>query len=209
MHLITSLNILKPLKLSSLVVMLFFFNQLSAQLLTKEQLDTCRVYTSLEQALRHPERVYILDLSKQKIKKFPQEILQFKNLNILKLNKNKLDQLPDSLSQLINIQEIELDKNNFSHFPIVLTELINLKKIIISQNEVEEIPFAIKNLKKLEHLDMWSNNLFKIPDSISELENLKVFDLRVIQFSSEEKERLEKLLPNTKIHFSNSCNCGY
>lgn len=209
MHLITSLNIPNFFKWISLIAWLLFSNQLSAQLLSKEQLDTCRVYTSLEQAIRHPERVYILDLSKQKIKDFPKEILQFKNLNILKLNKNKLEQLPDSLSQLINLQEIELDNNRFSHFPLVLTDLINLKKIVISQNEIEEIPFAIRNLQKLEHLDMWSNNLFKIPNSISELKNLKVFDLRVIQFSTEEKDRLEKLLPNTKIHFSNSCNCGY
>ena len=55
---------------------------------------------------------------------------------------------------------------------------------------------------------MWSNELVKIPDEISQLTSLKEVDLRVIQLSDREKERISGLLPNTKVHFSNSCNCG-
>ena len=66
----------------------------------------------------------------------------------------------------------------------------------------------IKNLQKLEYLDMWSNNLGSFPESLNDLKALKEFDLRVIQFTTEEKERIKNLLPNAKIHFSASCNCG-
>ena len=55
---------------------------------------------------------------------------------------------------------------------------------------------------------MWSNELIEIPDEIGQLTSLKEVDLRVIQFSDREKERISELLPNTKVFFSNSCNCG-
>ena len=41
-----------------------------------------------------------------------------------------------------------------------------------------------------------------------EFATLKEVDLRVIQFSDSEKERISELLPNAKVYFSNSCNCG-
>lgn len=55
---------------------------------------------------------------------------------------------------------------------------------------------------------MWSNELIEIPDEISHLTLLRELDLRVIQFTDREKKRISVLLPNTKIYFSNSCNCG-
>jgi Leucine-rich repeat (LRR) protein len=180
----------------------------SAQL-SQDELDTCRIYTSLESALHNPDDVYILRLPKSKLKEVPLEILQFKNLNILDLSKNKLSELPDTLAILQYLQEVDLGKNKFEVFPVVLTKLIHLKKLTLSQNMITAIPFDINQLKDLEVLDMWSNDLYVIPDSISDLKKLKLFDLRVIQFSETEKEHISKLLPNTKIEFSNSCNCAH
>lgn len=171
-------------------------------------LDTCKTFTSIEAAMKHPEEVYILNLSKNKLKVAPEVIAQMTNLRVLNLSKNKISELPASFSSLKSLQEINLDKNAFETFPIVIVEMTNLKKLVISQNDVYGIPYDIKNLQKLEVLDMWSTNLYDIPESLSELTNLKFFDLRVIQFSDEEKEHISQLLPNTKIHFSNSCNCS-
>jgi Leucine-rich repeat (LRR) protein len=177
--------------------------------LSQDELDTCRIYTTLESALANPDDVYILKLPKIKAKEFPTEILQFKNLNVLDLSKNKLSELPDTLASLQQLQEIDLGKNKFEIFPVVLTQLIHLKKLTLSQNMITAIPFDINQLKDLEILDMWSNDLYVIPDSISDLKKLKVFDLRVIQFTETEKEHITQLLPNTKIQFSNSCNCAH
>ena len=91
----------------------------------------------------------------------------------------------------------------------LLRKYVNLKKLIINQNYISNISESINNLKKLEYLDMWSNELSVIPESIKELTELKELDLRVIMFSKKEQERIQKLLPNTKVYFSNSCNCGY
>jgi len=191
----------------ALLILLAFAKGSFAQL-SQEELDTCVVYTSIESALNNPEDVYILKLNKKKYKVLPKEILQFSNLQVLELKKNKLLVLPDELSQLINLETLDLSKNQFEVFPKCITELTNLKNLNLSQNIITAIPYAINNLKKLEYLDMWSNELYVIPESISELKSLKVFDLRVIQFTDKEKSHIKKLLPNTKVHFSNSCNCA-
>lgn len=192
------------------IIILFFgiYNAGLSQTLSEEDLDTCYIFSSIEKASKTPDEVYILDLTKSKLKAFPLEILSFKNLNVLKLGKNRISSVPEGISKLIYLQELDLGKNRLEEFPGDIVELVNLKKLVLNQNYIEGIPYMIKNLQKLEYLDMWSNNLSSFPESLSELINLKEFDLRVIQFTKDEKERITKLLPNTKIHFSASCNCG-
>ena len=49
--------------------------------------DTLRIYTSLEDALKEPERVYRLILKRNKLAEIPKDIFQLKNLRELRLNK--------------------------------------------------------------------------------------------------------------------------
>ncbi len=172
-------------------------------------IDTCKVYKNLEEALSAEDTVYVLDLSKDGLKEFPLDVLKLKHLRFLKLAKNRLSELPLELSQLKELEEIVLSKNSFTTFPIAVTLLPNLKRLKIDQNEITAIPHDINKLVNLELLDMWSNDLYIVPESISELTKLKVFDLRVIQMSNDEQERIHKLLPNTKVHFSNTCDCAH
>jgi Leucine-rich repeat (LRR) protein len=185
-----------------------FITNGASQVLSEQELDTCYIYTTIEKASKTPNAVYVLDLTKSKFKAFPLEILNFKNLNILKLGKNKIASVPEGISKLIFLQELDLGKNKLDAFPIGIVELTNIKKLVLNQNYIEGIPYMIKNLQKLEYLDMWSNNLNSFPESLNELKKLKEFDLRVIQFTKGEKDRIITLLPDTKIHFSSSCNCG-
>jgi Leucine-rich repeat (LRR) protein len=190
------------------ILFLGFLTKGFTQVLSEQELDTCYIYTTIEKASKTPDAIYVLDLTKSKLKDFPLEVLVFKNLNILKLGKNKITSVPDGLSKLIFLQELDLGKNKLDAFPGCIVELRQLKKLVLNQNYIEGIPYMIKNLQKLEYLDMWSNNLSSFPESLNELKNLKEFDLRVIQFTKGEKERITKLLPNAKVHFSASCNCG-
>ena len=195
-------------KLFIVILFLGFFTKGSSQVLSEQELDTCYIYTTIEKASKIPEAVYVLDLTKSKLKAFPLEILTFKNLNILKLGKNKISSVPEGISKLIFLQELDLGKNKLDAFPGGIVELVNLKQLVLNQNYIQGIPYMIKKLQKLEYLDMWSNNLNSFPESLNELKKLKEFDLRVIQFTKDEKDRITTLLPDTKIHFSSSCNCG-
>jgi len=166
------------------------------------------IYKNLENALNSKDHVYQLDLSRNKLTTFPLEILKLHNLEKLNLSKNRLKDIPPQISKLKNVKVINLSKNNFTSFPVSLTTLKSIEEIILSRNEIISIPSEIKRIKSLKKLDLWSNELSKIPNEISELTNLKELDLRVIQFSDKERDRIISLLPNTKIYFSNSCNCG-
>ena len=196
---------------NNLVVIAFLIASVvsQAQILNQQQLDTCRVIKSLEEAMLSPLSVYILDLSKKKLQHLPVQISQFENLQVLKLAKNKISKIDTTIVLPKYIQEINLSKNELDNFPLALSTLKHLRTLILNQNMIENVPDQIENLKELKYLDMWSNNLSKISENIKLLTKLEELDLRVIILSSKEKKRIENLLPNTKVHFSNSCNCGY
>ncbi|TND01824.1 MAG: hypothetical protein FD123_4200 [Bacteroidetes bacterium] len=198
-------------KLFSLIVMLAVAVPATAQqkLLDSLALDTMPGYTSLQEALKEPDKVIKLVLRKQKLKMFPKEILQFTNLQYLDLSKNDLKELPDSIGVLKNLQVLHLSKNEIEYLPKEIGELVNLKILDVNQNELVELPSSIGRLSKLEYLDLWSNNLERFPDTMKELKNLKLMDLRVILMSDELQLRLQQWLPHTKIYFSPNCKCKY
>ena len=175
-----------------LFVLLCWINiPLNAQLLSKERLATERVYTSLNDALINPEKVYRLDLSKQKLKVVPMEVFKLYNLQELILAKNKLQEIPIEIGTLTNLE--------------ILT---NLKELIVNRNEIYKLPPEIGNLLNLEKLDMWSNEIDEFPEEISKLKDtLKFLDLRVILINLEKQKKIVELLPNTYIYFNKSCNC--
>ncbi len=177
-------------------------------LTTKIEAQRSVMYKNLEEAVQNKELVYKLNLSRKKLDSLPNNLFQLKNLEYLDLSKNRLDHIPKELKALQNLEHINLSKNNFTDFPKIITELSQLQEIIINNNKITSIPKQIKYLNSLVKLDMWSNELIEVPDEIGQLTSLKEVDLRVIQFSDREKERISGLLPNTKVYFSNSCNCS-
>src|SRR4051812_46486990 len=75
-------------------------SRISAQvgLLDSIRLDTLSGFTSLEEALKHPEEVIKLELRKKKLKAFPPEIFQFTNLQYLDLSKNNITEIPAGIA---------------------------------------------------------------------------------------------------------------
>lgn len=183
--------------------------QVQGQLLEQHARDTARVYRTLERALKNPDQVYVLKLHKQKLKEFPMEILELKNLNVLDLGNNKLRAVPDQLSELEFLQELNLMKNKMLHFPLAVCKLKHLKRLNMSQNYIDGFPKEIGQLTELEVLDMWSNDLGEFPDELEDLKSLKWLDLRTIQITDEEQQFIKEKLPQVNIFFSNPCNCGF
>src|ERR1044071_3416828 len=84
-----------------------------AQLLNQVQLDTMKEFHSIESALKDPDHVYRLDLSKKKLKEVPEDLKKFRNLNALDLGNNKLKTLPDWFKEFVYMQEFRAGKNKF------------------------------------------------------------------------------------------------
>jgi Leucine-rich repeat (LRR) protein len=180
------------------------------QVLDSNALDTVKTYT-LQQALKQdPLRVYKLNLKKSKLSELPEEVYQFKNLNVLDISKNKFKEFPKKIGTFQFLQELYISGNKIEMVTKEIGILVNLKVFEANQNGLVSLPPEIKFLKKLEFMDLWGNDIGSLPHEISELSNsLKELDMRVILMSKAEHEKIKSLLPNTKIKFSKSCNCGF
>ena len=176
-------------------------------LLDSISLDTIKAFTSISEALKHPEQVIKLQLKREKLKTIPIEVFKFTNLQYLDVSKNNIVEIPSEIKLLKNIQYLNISKNKLEKLPPEIGELHHLKNLQIGQNELYALPPEIGNLEELTILDAWSNNLGTFPQELSNLKKLKLFDLRDILISNQEKRRIQSLLPKTKIHFANGCGC--
>jgi len=179
-----------------------------AQTLDSAALSNAPTFYSLDEALKNPTQVYKFKMRRKGLEKFPDEVFQFENLQVLDLSKNKISEIPENIKNLKNLQELRLSKNKIQVIPNELCELIFLKKLFLERNKITAIPSQIGNLKKLEIIDLWSNDVVIFPKELSELKNLKTLDLQDNLVNEEERKKLKLLLPDTKIIYTKSCNCG-
>jgi len=177
-------------------------------LLDSLTLDTLTAITSLEEALKNPDQVIKLELRKKKLKAFPKEIFQFKNLQYLDLSKNYITEIPAEIKELTNLQYLSVARNNIIELPNEIGALKNLYFLNVNQNDLEALSPAIGDLENLRNLDLWSNNLSRFPEEMKNLKSLKIMDLRVIMIPDAEQTRIQSLLPHTKIYFSPYCKCA-
>lgn len=84
-----------------------------------------KTYRSLEDALKEPNYVCYLDLSKKGLTELPPEVLQFPKLKSLYLNFNKIVTLPDEIVKLQDLTSIDLTGN-----PISFEEIQRLRKLL-------------------------------------------------------------------------------
>jgi Leucine-rich repeat (LRR) protein len=194
-----------------LILILFFAGciRLHGQLLDSLTLARMDEITSLDSALKDPDKVIKLVLRKKHLKKFPEEIARFKNLQYLDISKNNIKEIPESIGQLKNLQYLICSKTGLERIDREIGQLKNLKYININQNELESLPPQFGWLESLEIADMWSNNLSEFPETMGKLKNLKVLDLRNILLSDEQQRYLQELMPHTTIHMSPSCKCKW
>jgi Leucine-rich repeat (LRR) protein len=201
------------LKLLSKSIPFFLFFVLQAtiaksQLLDSLALESTYTYTSIKEAMKDPSAVVRLELKKSKLKNFPQEIFQMKNLQYLDISKNSIREIPDSLEFFENLQYFNASKNKLSSIPQSIGKLKSLKWLIWNNNDISIIPFQIGNLEELQYLDLWNNDLSVFPESMSKMKKLRTFDLRHILLNEQEQSRLHELLPNTVIYMDRPCNCN-
>ncbi len=192
-----------------ILLLVFSASKLFSQsvLIDSLTLDTMRAYTSLEEALKNPEKVIKLELRRKKLKSFPMEILKFPNLQYLDLTKNNIKELPAEISELKNLQYFSISKNVLEEFPPQIGALTNLFYLNANQNELTSIPPVIGKLTKLKNLDLWSNNIENFPDELKYLKSLLVLDLRVILIPDAQQSNIQAMVPHAKVYFSPYCKC--
>lgn len=155
----------------------------------------------------------------------PAEIYKLKTIERLDLSDCNIEYLGDSIKYLTNLTEINLDYNLFCEIPEELYFLDQISSISLSNNSISRIDENIRKFSNLEYLDLSGNPLCgELPESISTLKKLRSFYLKQPDenennstkiykecgysnynqkcfFTSEQKLKMEKLLPLCNITF--------
>ena len=173
---------------------------------SQEQTNSDTIAYSMEEALKDPLNIKVLDLQKQKLKVLGNNFDKLVNLHTLYLDKNKLSDLPPSLASCKELKKISFSNNKFETLPEVICQLEQLRTLDFSTNEIAVLPDCLKNLIHLQYLLMVGNEVSKIPESLNDLELVEL-DMRMIQMNEAEQAAISKLFPNTTIKFSKACNC--
>ncbi len=159
-------------KFYTLLIILAFKISVNAQnLLNIKDLDTCTVFSSIEEALKTPEKVLILDLSANNLNDIPEKIVQFKNLQVLNLANNSITKLPNEIFELKNLQILNLEENRLKKLPEEIAQLQNLYNLNLTRTKIPSIPESFSKLKKLKILNLSWNGLKD--DSIKPVFKLK------------------------------------
>ena len=131
-------------------------------------------FSSIEEAIKQKDEVYNLDLRKQNLKQFPEEILSFKNLQILFLDSNQIKKIPEEINQLSKLKVLGLGHNQIKKVPFQVGRLYDLRLLYLNSNHIQELPVEIFDLEKLEGLYLEKNELTVIPKEIEKLKQLKL-----------------------------------
>ena len=140
-------------------------------------------YISLQQALKQPDSVVSLSLKHQKLKAFPSEILEFKNLQRLDLSRNYIRTIPQEISSLKHLHYVNFAQNNIDSLPLTMSSL------------------------PIDTLILWDTYIREFDTSFSSLP-LKFLDLRAITMTRKEQKAIINIFPNAKIRKDHPCNCG-
>lgn len=135
------------------------FNLNAQRLLSTTELEKQPTFYSLDKAVANKDKVYKLNLSKQKLKEFPKEILLFPNLQILILANNQITEIPKEINQLQNLQVLHLAKNKIKKLPETIGDLKNLHTMYMSRNRLIYFPNEMRGLDNLRLLDVTRNHL--------------------------------------------------
>ena len=100
---------------------------MTTNLLTDAELDSAKKYRSMEEAMKEPEKVYVLRLRLGS--EFPKNIDQLINLQSLNISRLLLKTLPDNICNLKYLQKLNLSYNLLSELPVNFDKLQNLKSL--------------------------------------------------------------------------------
>nr|WP_232371773.1 hypothetical protein [Leptospira ainazelensis] len=185
----------------------------------------------LNEANAKADSVTILDLGMQKLTSIPDGVCKFPNLKRLDLRLNSLASLPDFIGECKSVEQLNVFGNDLTTFPSALSKLKNLKVFLAGNNDLTNLPSELlflpeiktiymdqnkltltetdvdilASLSNLEELDLNLNSGIKsLPSNYTKLKNLtrlKRLNIKKTSLKGEDAEKLQAILPKTKIDY--------
>jgi Leucine-rich repeat (LRR) protein len=149
-------------------------------LITPKELSTKKIYNSLEDALKDPDNVYLINLGYFELSYLPKDIVKLKKVQYLSFEGNELKNLSDDLLKLENLQYIDLSYNpklDIVQTFKLLSKLPNLISVRLAGNGIGKLPAELGKLTKLEILDIQDNSLSRLPRDLFTLKSLRILNI--------------------------------
>lgn len=118
----------------------------------------------------------LLDLSENKLTRFPNGARKNKHLKELNLQRNDLT-LEHRLRKHKSLERLALHGNKITTVPGSIKKFPNVKKLNFNINSITSVHRNIGKLKKLEQLSFYNNKLSAIPNGVYALTSLLEIDL--------------------------------
>ena len=161
------------------------------------------------QAHRAGNVVLAVDLSRNRLRELPADLMLLTDLTYLIVSRNKLSSLPEWAVEMTDLKAFIADYNRFEEFPEELLRMPHLKQVSLGENFLRAIPLDIDAMADLEILSLWGNVLARFPASLGNLEHLQVLDLLHNEMTVDEQDQLKALLPEVQLNLSEPCNCEF
>lgn len=139
--------------------------------------------------VNHSNRLKVLELKRNELKRLPENISQFSNLEEL-TSENPIREIPDELSKLKNLTSLSLVYIEVSEMPITIFELSHLETLVLEGNfdyrnkerndsipRIKELPNLFDQLPKLKNVNLDRQSLTALPPSFADLKQLHRVDL--------------------------------
>jgi len=140
-------------------------NAQTDSLLNLAQLRKEHTYTDLKKAFKHPEKVIVLDLSRQELDSLPEIIGKLINLQVLLLGPGPKKSVPKRIlrkSEHIGGGIYHLDRGTGKY---------------VGYNKLTTLPETMKKLTKLQYLNLSYNKFDEVPEMLQSFNNLKMLSL--------------------------------
>lgn len=118
----------------------------------------------------------MLDLSENKLTRFPNSARKNQNLKELNLQRNEIT-LKNRLRKHKSLERLALHGNKITRVPGSIKNFPNLKKLNFNINGITSVHRNLGKLKNLEQLSFYNNKLTAIPAGAYELTSLLEIDL--------------------------------
>lgn len=148
-----------------------------SNMLSANELDQCKHYYSLNEALLDTQKVYIANFASLGINYIDEKITKLKRLQVLILNDNYISEMPDFISELKKLQILRCNNNFLESLPIEIGKLDKIEEISASNNKLKEIPAELSNARNLKILNLNNNLISNIDIDWSKLNQLIIINL--------------------------------
>ncbi|XP_015187742.1 PREDICTED: leucine-rich repeat-containing protein 58 isoform X2 [Polistes dominula] len=130
-----------------------------------------------------------LNLSGNRLREFPEQILDLHELKYLYLGGNHITEINKDIWKLQRLQVLSIGGNQLTEVPSTLGQLKSLQALVLCDNMIESLPSSIANLTNLKSLLLHKNRLKTLPTEIITLRCLTELSLRdnplVVRFVSD------------------------